>query len=268
VQEKAQREGERSYVYRGVVRKSGAQVIVKVAKTPQDNQYLEREARICALFTTASARSARAGVARYVPHVLDTCYCVGTDGKRYMANVVQDVPGVVSVAKILEVYPQGLDAPQAAWVARRILAQPLIAAMAGVVHTAILPQHVLVHPVTHEPLHIGWTHALDVGTHAVLLNVVSQYVDYYPPEVFDKVSFSHQMDIYMATKTVIALFGGVVKTNVLPKTVPSAIAALLRSGVEKDPRSRPQDGKVFLDEFTRIVRKEWGSTYRALTMPA
>jgi hypothetical protein len=261
------REGDRTMVYRGRAQRLGMNVMVKVAKTPPDNIPLAEEARILRQFTTAKAGSKLLAVAPYMPSLLEVCAVRGAGGSQYVATISREIAGMVSVEDIMKAFPKGLDAPQAAWVARRILAQPIIATMAGVVHAAIVPCHVLVHPVTHEPLHIGWTHAILSNQGKSLTSIMTRYKDFYPPEVFDKVPFTHQMDIFMATKTVIALLGGNVKTNAMPKDVPAAMAELLKSGAAKNPSSRPKDGKVFLDDFTRVVRKEWGSKYRALIMP-
>ena len=148
--------------------------------------------------------------------------------------------------------------------------QMLAASMAGVVHGAITPDHVMVHPKTHEALHIGWAHAIDRVAHpnARITHIIDRWKDWYPPEVFQKKPPDHTTDIYMAGKTILRLFGGDTKQNIFPEHAasPAIIRTVLRC-VEDSPARRYQDGKQALDELTRAVRAYWGKTYRPLVMP-
>ena len=118
--------------------------------------------------------------------------------------------------------------------------------------------------MTHEPLHIGWAHALTSGH---ISHIIPRYKAYYPPEVFDRKNPDHTTDLYMASKTMIQLLGGDVKRNTLPSSVPKRVGEVILRSVVPSPANRPQDGKQLLDEFTHLIREEWGRTYRALPMP-
>lgn len=263
------REGDFSVIYRGTARKSKAQVLVKIAHEPMFNSWLEREAAILMRVHNAKAGNSLSGIARYVPSLIDTFLIEGAGHTRYRVNVTNYTKDMVSVAQIIAAYPYGLEPAQAAWVARRIIAQALAASMAGVVHGAITPDHVLVGPVTHEPLHIGWAHAIDATAKKKgrITHVIDRWRDYYPPEVFDKKTPSMRTDLYMAGKTIIQLLGGDVKRNTLPGVVPDKMKRITLQLVEKSSSRRPQDGKRYLDEFTRVVRDIWGKKYRPLDMP-
>ena len=259
------REGDFSILYRGTF--AGAKppaILAKIAREPALNSWLEKEAVLLRQVADAKARSPLFGISPFLPSLLDTVLVEGDKGTRYRTNIYRFVPDMVSVADIIAAYPRGLDAPQAAWVARRIFAQPLAASMLGVVHGSITPDHVLVNPFTHEPLHTGWPHAQKSGR---ITHVVDRWKDIYPPEVFDKKDADHRTDIYMAGATTVRLLGGDVGSKSLPASVPSEVRQILLHTLEQSPARRPQDGRLLLDEFTRVVREKWGRVYRPLTMP-
>lgn len=258
-------EGDFSLLYRGVLLGATAiPVIAKIAREPADNSWLEKEAVLLKRVADAKAKTPLLSISPFLPNLLDTLFVEGEGGRRYRANIARFVPGMVSVADIMRAYPNGLDAPQAAWVGRRIIAQVLAASMLGVTHGAITPDHVLVNPVSHEPLHIGWGHALTSGR---VTHVIDRWRDMYPPEVFKKADADYRTDIYMAVATIVRLLGGDVASKALPASVPSEMARLILRCLDTSPSRRPQDGRALLDEFTRIVRSVWGSTYRQLDMP-
>jgi hypothetical protein len=172
----------------------------------------------------------------------------------------------VPLTDIIAAYPGGLDPRDAAWICRRVLAQTLAAAMAGVVHGALTPDHVLVHPLSHEPRHIGWAHALESGGR--LARIVTRWRDWYPPEVFDKQTLDHRSDLYMAGKTMLRLFGGDPARNTLPPSVPAELARVVLRCVREARVERPRDGRPVLEAFTRVVRNLWGTVYRPLALPA
>lgn len=261
----AYREGDFSVVYRGVL--VGAKpipVIAKVAREPANNSWLEREAVIL-----RRAQSARAGtpihsMSRFTPALIDTIMVPGEKNTRYRANILRFESDMVSVADVIKAFPHGLDAPQAAWVARRIFAQTLAASMLKLVHAAITPDHVLVNPFTHDPIHIGWPHAIESGR---ITHVIDRWKDIYPPEVFGKKDVDHRTDIYMAGATIVRLMGGNVEKKKLPAAVPNEVAKVILRCLEANPARRPQDGLHLLNEFTKVVRAQWGRVYRPLTMP-
>lgn len=264
------RSGDFSVLYRGYVSSHpGERVLAKISSEPVHNVWLETEASILSQFRDAKSGDPLSGIRQFVPGLLDTFLVSGESSTRFRVNIMREIPDLVSVAEIIEAYPYGLAPQEAVWVFRRIIAQTLAASMAGVVHGAMIPDHVLVDPFKHEPLHIGWAHAIcdPKQSGKRITHVIDRWRDLYPPEVFEKKLPDHRTDLFMAGKIMIKLLGGDVKHDTLPKTVPDSIARIILHAVEKSPGRRPQDGAEFLDEFTRVIRKEWGRMYRLLTMP-
>lgn len=261
------RVGDFSVLYRGraVSGKVNGEVVVKIASEPRNNVWLEHEVKILKLFRDGRSEGLQR-IQDFVPEVLDTFFVSGEHGTRFRAVVERYVPGLVSVKEIIEAYPRGLDPRDAAWIFRRVLAQTLAASMAGVVHGALVPDHVLVDPLKHEPFHIGWAHAVSGGdgTSGRITHVINRWRDLYPPEVFARQPVDHHSDIYMAGKTMILLLGGNPKTNNLPDAVPKQVAQAVLRCVAINPAHRWKSGKLALDGFTDVVRSLWGRVYRPL----
>lgn len=165
-------------------------------------------------------------------------------------------------------YKEGLPPEDAAWIWRRVLGQTLAANMLKSVHGAIVPDHVLVHPVTHEPLHIGWGHAIErpAERNAKLTTIIDRFKDWYPPEVLRKEVPSHQTDLYMAGKTMVYLLGGDVARNRFPSHVPEPIVRIVGRCLETKVSKRPTDGRAVADDFIKVVEKLWGRKYRPLRL--
>lgn len=256
--------GDFSALYRAEALTGKQPVIVKIAAQPKDNARLEWEALVLSRFNGPKAKSTLRKVSVFVPHLLDTFMVAGESGKRYRANVTTFHPGLVSLTEIRNAFPSGLDPRDAAWIFRRVLGQTSAAAMADVVHGAIVPDHVLVEPIKHEPLHIGWSTAVEPGKR--ITTVVNRWRPFYPPEVFRKEPVDHRADLFMAGQTMIYLLGGDVKSRKLPAGLPVPVASIIRSCIAEDPARRPKDGRVVLDEFTQAIREAWGRTYRPLIL--
>lgn len=176
--------GDFSVLYRGHLQGADAvQVIAKVALAPASNVWLEKEASTLIRFRDAKKGDELSGVAKFVPELLDTFLVENAKRQRFRVVVMRDLPDMVSITDVIRAYPSGLDPRDASWIYRRVLAQTLAASMAGVVHGAMVPDHVLVDPYTHNPLHIGWAHTVKDGR---ITHIVDRFRDYYPPEVFEK----------------------------------------------------------------------------------
>jgi hypothetical protein len=175
----------------------------------------------------------------------------------------------VSLSAIHDAYPGGLDPKDAAWIWRRLIAQALAGQVLGVVHGAIVPDHVLVHPGTHEPLHLGWVHSVEQPEErqARLTTVIDRWRDWYPKEVFAREIPTLQTDLYMVGKTMLYLAGGNMAQNQLPRHYPTVMKDVVAQLIVADARSRPRDGHALLRTFTHSIRALWGTTFRPLTLP-
>lgn len=241
----------------------GNGVVAKVARRPTFNQYLTHEAL---LLKQVGEQTSLKSLTRFVPELLDTLTLTEPGNQQFRVNVYRQVLGMVSLTQVRERHQNGLAPEDAMWVARRIIAQTLAANMMNVVHGAIVPDHVLIHPLSREPLHIGWAHAVQEPekNHRRITTVIDRWRDWYPKEVFDRAIPSHQTDLYMAGKTMLYLLGGDVVRNRFPSHIPPDIVRLIGQLLEEQSSQRPSDGFTFLRELTTAVHRHWGKTYRPL----
>lgn len=252
-------EGDFSVIYKAV-NGIGSEVLVKVASHPTNNHWLEHEAEMVQRF--AGHRSASA-----VPAILDGFTAAGDGGQRYRVNVLPFRHGYVSVADLVRAFPGGLDPTQVGWVGRRVLAQVMAGEIIRRVHGAIVPDHVLIEPLKHEVLHIGWAHAVDPKLKQKVAHVIQRWEVCYPGEVWDRQPVSCQTDIYMAGRTIALLLGWNHKTHRYPGSVPKELVAVVEQCTAEKPGQRFATGRQAFDEFTRVVRGLWGNQYRPLVLP-
>jgi serine/threonine protein kinase len=175
--------------------------------------------------------------------------------------------GFLTLAEILKAYPSGIDFRDMVWMFKRTLVGIGFAHKNGVVHGAILPTHVLVHPTDHGAKLIDWSFAVEAGDH--IHGISGGYRDYYPSEVFDKEKALPATDIYMAAKCCVALLGGNVATNEMPATVPAEVQAFLQRCLVKNASRRPQDAWDLHVEFDTLLKEVVGKpSYRKFEMPS
>jgi len=257
-------EGDFSDIHLGKT-EDGIPVFVKIAADPTMNQYLEHEVLMYMSMDTSSKKN----VVQYIPKLVDSMFVDLGGNRQICVNVFTYQEDYVSLTKIREIYPNGLDPRDAAWIWRRVLGQTITAKMLGVVHGAMVPDHTLVHPITHDPLYIGWAHTVlsFKDTHAHLTTCIDRWKNWYPKEVFDHKVPTHKTDLYMAGKTMLYLLGGDVVHNHFPKTVPQQMQRIVQRCVEVNSSKRPESGYEVLQQFTDVIYKLWGKTYRPLVMP-
>ncbi|HEX2312370.1 MAG TPA: hypothetical protein VHJ17_01460 [Thermomonospora sp.] len=122
------------------------QVVLKMPRDPRDGDLIEREA-------VALRQLPKDGDGRflpYVPRLVETFRHRDVEtGVVRQVNAIARLDGFFSLAEIREAFPDGLDPRDAAWMWRRLLVALGFAHRAGVLHGAVLPEHVLVHPELH-----------------------------------------------------------------------------------------------------------------------
>ena len=237
-------------------------VVVKTARFINDNDLVANEAHILTHLYPSGAKEEK--FYRYLPRLLHSY--VREDGRR--TNVIPYFPDFVSFADILRVYPDGIDYRDLAWMFKRLLACIGFAHTKGVVHGAVLPPHVLVHPTGHGAKIIDWSYAVVKEDRNSIKAVCTDWRTYYPPEVFQRQLPTAATDVYMAAQCAVALLGGDVKVWQTPGAVPVELCEFLAPCLKERPSERPQDAWALHEAFDRLLLKLVGKpAYRPFTMP-
>ena len=247
----------------------------KLAMHPGDNDLLEHEAKILGAIEAERVRRQDRGSPKrgyqFIPRIADTFVLRGSSRTNRRVNVIEYADGYVSLAQISAAYPTGLDFRDVVWIFKRMLyALWFVHTELKIVHGAIVPPHVLVHPTEHGAKLVDWCYAVtDWPKRATHVRAISKtHRAYYPPEIFAKAPPSPATDIYMAAKCVLTLLGGNHETNVIPTAVPTPIRAFLQGCMLASPAKRPNDAGALHEEFDDLLLRVVGKpTYRPLAMP-
>ncbi len=236
------------------VRYDGGQALLKLPRRPTDSDLTAREA-------TALTTLARAGDPRhraYAPRLVESFrHEDPATGQRRTANVLEHCAGFVSLARVAGAHPDGVDPRDVAWMWRRLLVALGYAHRAGVVHGAVLPEHVLIHPDEHGLVLVDWCYAVAPGE--PLPALVARHRDDYPPEAAARGPATAATDIYLATGCMRRLMG---------RRAHPALLRFARGCALPVPRMRPQDAWRLLAELDELLEQLYGPRrFRPFALP-
>jgi serine/threonine protein kinase len=252
--------------------------LLKLPRDPADNDLIDRE--IAALTQLRSRGDAR--FLAYIPQLDGTerQRDPGTSAVRH-ACILGRLNGFVSLADVRRAYPDGLDPRDAAWMWRRLLVALGFAHRAGVVHGAVLPPHVMIHPADHGLVLIDWCYSACAPGQAIPA-IVERYRDWYPAEVVEGRAPGPATDIYLATRCMVYLMtgraaaggaaagtsGGGRGARGRATTAPARLTAFAGGCMLPQPSRRPQDAWRLLRELDALLERLYGPrTFRPFTMP-
>lgn len=233
---------------------AGADVIVKLARDPADNDLMRAEAS--ALRQIASNGDRR--FAAYVPRLAGTFIHRDphTDVTR-QANLLPVLTGFVTLAEVADAFPDGVDPRDAAWMMRRLLVGLGYAHRAGVVHGAVLPEHVMIHPEAHGLVIVDWCYRPAPGR--PIAAMVSRYAGWYPPEVGAKQPADASTDLYLAARCL---------DHLVKDRQPARMRDFIRGCTLRRQRARPRDAWQLLSEFDDLLSQLYGPRrFRPFQLP-
>ncbi|GIF35692.1 hypothetical protein [Actinoplanes xinjiangensis] len=209
--------------------------LIKVPRSPADNDLMETEATaLRKLWTDGDPR-----FRPYAPRLIETFVHEDDQRRRRWVNVLERQRGMGSLAEI----KGDLGVRDAAWIWRRLLIAIGWAHRAGVVHGAVLPEHVLIHPGRRGLVLVDWCYA---GHRPAA--IVKAREDHYPPEVRHDRTAGPATDIYMAT---------VLMTRLMGSRMPVPLRRFAAGCTYDAPRMRPQDAWALLGELDDIIPRQY-----------
>jgi len=236
--------------------------LFKIVKNAGDNDLVENEGRI--LEKLGMAEDHAESVYKLFPRLHDSFTLKGKSGSRRVL-IIGHYSNHLSLAEIIEAYPDGVDFRDAAWMWKRMLFAVGHAHRRGIMHGGITPDHVLVHPTEHGAKILDWTSAV-TGGHVKLIS--KKWKDNYPPEVMAKRPASAATDIYMVSACVEELLG-LKAAKHEASSVPPAIRDFLKSCLIPAQGRRPDDAWQLHEELDELLKALVGKRkYREFKMPA
>lgn len=231
----------------------GDAALLKLPRSPGDNDLVRAEAAALSTLAADGDPKFRA----YAPRLVESFTHEDAGRVRRAATIVARQRGFVSLADVHAAFPGGLDPRDVAWMWRRLLTGLGWAHRAGLVHGAVLPEHVLVHPAEHGLVLVDWCYAVPAG--ATIPALVARHRAAYPPEVTARQPATAATDIFMAAGLMLRLIG----------SPPQPLRRFARGCRYDKPRMRPQDAWHLLAELDELLDDLYGPRrFRHFAMPA
>ncbi|MBM2621591.1 molecular chaperone DnaJ [Actinoplanes sp. LDG1-06] len=209
--------------------------LTKVPRSPADNDLMEAEADALKILRDKGDPQYRP----YAPKLIETYLHEDAERKRRRINVQERLVGFVPLTAVAK----KRDPRDTAWIWRRLLVGLGWAHRAGVIHGAVLEEHVLIHPEQHGLALVDWCYS-----GASVKAIVARQRDAYPPEVLNEKTASPATDIHMATSLMVRL------SEDLPKPLRRFADGCLYDA----PRMRPQDAWRLLHELDETLHNLYG----------
>lgn len=237
--------------------------VLKVALSPLDNDLLSREAETLVKLFPPAAKDEK--FYRYFARPIAT-FDLSMGGVERKALVTPRLEGYRTLTDVRSHFPTGLDFRDVVWMFKRGLSGLGFAHFKGLIHGAVLPPHVMVHPTGHGAKLIDWAYSVPDKTKASAMS--RAFAAFYAPEVAQRDHLTSATDIFMLAKCAVYLLGGNLETNELPPAVPVEIQAFFHRCLVPLPNMRPQNAWDLHDDFDALLRKVVGKpAYRPLTLP-
>jgi hypothetical protein len=228
---------------------------VKIPRRPADSDLVANEAAVLAQLSAGIDARWRP----YVPRLVETVRHREPTGEERRVNVVAPLEGFRSLAEVAGAFPSGLDPRDAAWMWRRLLVALGAAHRAGVVHGALVPEHVFIEPEAHGLVVADWYYAT-LGAGQRLPALIEDYRSWYPPEVASRRPVSPATDLFMAARLMRHLIGGRLNGPMRAFIAGCTLAA---------PARRPDDAWRLLAELDDLLDRLWGPRrFRPFHLPA
>lgn len=227
-----------------------ADAVVKMPRSAKNNDLMQTEAKV---LRHLADHADPVGLP-YLPVLIDSFRHKDTaSGTERTINVLNHLDGFYTLAEVKDAFPSGLDIRDVLWMWKRLLIGIGHAHKAGVVHGAILPEHVLIHPEKHGLCIVDWCYA-SVDPFGPLKAIVPTSNSFYPKAVLDKGNLSPQTDVTMATNTIATLFDA---------AIPIRFSRFAKACVA----SPPEDAWGLMNELTELAEEHFPRRFREFAMP-
>lgn len=250
--------GDIADIYRGTS-DSGIEVLVKVGRSPANNDLMKNEADIL----TSVLKATDPKLYAYFPTLVDSFEMEDVGKTRKRVNVFEYIPDTVSLDDVNKSYPDGIEAADAAWMWNRMLESLHLLHEQGYIHGAVTPDRFLIVPETHRGILIDFCYAVKTGS---LVKAISpKWKKNYPEEILSKKSVDNSTDVYMASYCMNHILGGIGQN--VPSKTPMQIKGLLKASW-LGKAHRIQDVYELHEDFNKVLRKLFGpKKFRHFQMP-
>lgn len=223
--------------------------IIKIARSPKDNDLMDREK---AALNCLWNQKVMDNFKKYLPQMH-----AATKASGRRVNIIHEEAGYHSLQDIANMMSGTIDYRHIVWMVNRVLSVLGFIHRSGVVHGAVLANHMLFQPEEHGLKLVDWCYSSLAGQHTPA--IVRDYSSLYPPEVLKKRPAGPWTDIYMLMKTI----------NRVTGNVPKRFRDLIQWCVAESPSARPDDAWKIQDMWIGLAKEEYGKPkYIKLELPS
>lgn len=233
---------------------SDDEFVLKLVRNGRNNDLMQAEARALKKLNRTLRNDP---LQAHFPTFVERFLVRDEAGMKRQANILQPETDFVTLADVVKAYPNGINPADMAWMFNRVLAILGIIHSQGLVHGAVVPQHIFIWPHNHNGMLTDWCYSVAAGE--PIKAIVSAAKAFYPAEVLEKRPSSPATDIYMAALCMVQLLGGDVARKTIPTVVPKPIRALLKSCLIGAPHRRANNAWELFDSFHNILGHLYGA---------
>lgn len=248
------------------VKRLGELVVIKVLRSRADADLLRREWS----FLERLHGSRATGVDHFstlLPQPI--AYAPVTTerhGERWCAVFQWPAGFVHPLTEVRQVWPMGVDGRVAVWMLRRLCELLGWVHSAGVVHGAVLPEHVLIQPRGHGARLVGWS-AASAKTRdgwEPLVAITRSARAFYPEDAWSDRVAGPRIDVQMASRCALSAWGEQPGDPHIPDAVSGPVAVVMRQGA----RGEFDDALALRDAVGAASDEQFGPpSYNPLPMP-
>lgn len=223
--------------------------LVRITRNPRN-----RDLALAELKALRALRGVPENFRAFHPQLLDSFrHREPTTKVDRMVTVTDAVADTVTLREVLDVYPDGIDGRDQAWIMRRLLVAVGTAHDVGQIHGAVVPERVLVQPENHGIILTDWTCSVPDGDKVVAID--SRYKDVYPARTLRYKTAAKNLDMYMLGLTMEML--------VDPDTPRPLVAFYHGCQASNVPKA-----SELLGEFNELIERVYGKRrFHTFAMP-
>jgi hypothetical protein len=245
-----------SYLAQYIKDNKEVKVTLNVAKDPEYNNFILKEARILGELAKGIESE---NFAPYIPPLVET-FMYFQNGVDHSVNVFPLPEGWYTLEQVRDRYPEGIDPKDMAWIFRRLLAAIGFAHLNNVIHGAVLPQNIFVLPEQHGLILSNWCFSAKITDQgdSFIQAISKKYEKWYPSDVIELKPAQPSIDLYMASEVMVHILGGNVEKRLMTPSVPDEIKTFISNSTSPLKRLQSQDAWELQDEFDILIEKLWG----------
>jgi serine/threonine protein kinase len=228
----------------------GGAYLLKTSREREGQVLLESERRMLARLHRAAEGTTWS---HYLPSLVESFLVRAPVPQR--VNVFLYDPDFRTLEQVHAQHP-ALDGRHLAWIFKRLLTVLGFCHAQGIVHGAVLPGHVLIHPQNHGLRLIGWGASVIAGRS--VKTVSPRHEPWYPPEVHRKQPATAATDLFLAARCMSYLAGGDPTAGRMPDAVPLPMQRFLGTCLLEGAAMRPNDAWKLIEEFDDLLRRLYG----------